>query len=186
MKALWAVCLCLLSTVVVAQDYDFAKKIGGNTLYFIILTTGGKDGPTVEVTYPHTEEDPWKGSVRPRGSVAIPEVVTPDRSKDKDADPEDDDTTVYKVVSVNYCAFKGCDRITRLTIPSTVRRVGELAFGGCRRMEYLVCCAQEPPRLDESSFEGIDISIPVRIPAGSYEKYKEAPGWRVFTEMVEF
>lgn len=39
-----AIALCLLLPLwCAAQDYDFAKKIGDNTLYFSILTTGGKE-----------------------------------------------------------------------------------------------------------------------------------------------
>ena len=186
MKRIYAILLSLLPLVVAAQDYDFAKKIGGNTLYFSILTTGGKNGPTVEVSFPNSEENPWKGYSKPRGQVSIPDVVTPDRSTDKDADPEDDDTTAYTVVSVRYNAFQGCDRITRLTLPSTIKKIEEYAFDGCKRIEYIVCQAQEPPRLDESAFDKVDINIPLRVPTGTYEKYKEATGWRVFTEIIEY
>lgn len=178
--------LALLPLLSAAQEYDFAKKVGGNTLYFAILTTGGTNGPTVEVTFPNAEENPWKGFSKPRGQVVIPEVVTPDRSKAKNADPEDDDTTLYRVVSIRYNAFQGCDRITRLTLPPSVTKIEENAFDGCKRIEYLVCQAVEPPKLDESSFDKVDINIPVRVPAGTYEKYKEALGWRVFTEIIEY
>ncbi len=186
MKKLLVLLLSVLPLLGVAQDYDFAKEIGGNTLYFAILTTGGKNGPTVEVTFPNAEENPWKGYGKPRGEVAIPEVVTPDRSRDKDADPEDDDTTIYRVVSIRYNAFQGCDRITKLILPNSLQKIEEFAFDGCRRIAYIVCQAPEPPRLDESSFNKVDIDIPLRVPTGSYEKYKDAVGWRVFTEIIEY
>lgn len=187
MKKNLFVAILLLPLMGVAQDYDFAKKIGGNTLYFFITSTGGKNGATVEVTYPGvSEENPWKGFSRPSGQLAIPEVVTPDRAKERGADPEDDDTTVYTVTSINYFAFMGCDRITRLTIPATVRQVGESAFAGCKRLEYIVVAAPEPPRMDESAFDKVDLEIPLRVPAGTYELYKEAVGWRLFTEILEY
>ena len=186
MKITIALILSLLPLLVWAQDYDFAKNIGDNTLYFSILTTGGKNGPTVEVSFPNTEENPWKGYSKPRGQLTIPDVVTPDRSKAKNADPEDDDTTIYKVVSIRYNAFQGCDRITKLILPSTIKRIEEFAFDGCKRIEYIVCEALEPPRLDESSFDKVDINIPLRVPTGTYEKYKDAIGWRVFTEIIEY
>ena len=177
----------LLPMLGVAQDYDFAKKIGGNTLYFYITSTGGKKGATVEVTYPGaSEEEPWKGHAKPGGQLAIPEKVTPDRAKGRHADPEDDDTTVYTVTSINYCAFSGCDRITRLVIPATVTQVGESAFAGCKRIEYIVVEAPRPPRMDESAFDQVDLDIPLRVPPGTYELYKEAVGWRMFTEILEY
>ena len=60
MKKMLLLCFVLPALACVAQDYDFAKKIGGNTLYFYITSTGGKKGATVEVTYPGaSEEEPW-------------------------------------------------------------------------------------------------------------------------------
>ena len=126
MKKILLFCLTLLPVLCMAQDYDFAKKIGGNTLYFYITSTGGKNGATVEVTYPGaSEEAPWKGFARPSGQLAIPEKVTPDRAKGRNADPEDDDTTIYTVTSINYFAFSGCDRVTpplKPPLPTTVPR----------------------------------------------------------------
>jgi hypothetical protein len=113
MKTAILTLLAFLPLCLCAQEYDFAKKIGGNTLYFYITSTGGKDGPTVEVTFPaDNEEQPWKGFRKPSGQLAIPETVTPDRSRGRHADPEDDDTTIYTVTAIRYFAFAGCDRIT--------------------------------------------------------------------------
>ena len=123
--------MLFLPLLCMSQEYDFAKKIGGNTLYFYITSTGGKNGATVEVTYPGlSEEAPWKGYARPSGQLSIPAKVTPDRARGRHADPEDDDTTIYTVTSINYYAFQGCDRITRLVLPSTLRQIGEGAFAG--------------------------------------------------------
>lgn len=186
MKKLVLILLALLPILSMAQEFDFAKTIGGNKIYFAILTTGGKQGPTVEVTFPHSEEQPWKGYTKPSGTLSIPETVTPDRSRAKDADPDDDDTTIYRVVSIRYNAFQGCDKITRLVLPPSIIRIEENAFAGCRKIANLVSQAPEPPRLDESSFLDVDINIPVRIPSGSFERYNQSLGWRIFTEMVEY
>lgn len=186
MKKLMTLLLLALPLWGAAQDYDFAKRIGSNTLYFSILSSGGKNGATVEVSFPGSEEKPWKGFAKPSGEVSIPEVVTPDRSKAKGADPEDDDTTAYTVVSVRYNAFQDCDRITRLVLPPSVKKVEENAFSGCKRINYIVVQAAEPPRMDESAFDGVDLDIPLRVPTGTYELYKEAIGWRLFREILEY
>ena len=116
----------------------------------------------------------------------LPDVVTPDRSRGRDADPEDDDTTVYTVTAIRYSAFAGCDRITRLTLPATIKEIGESAFAGCKRIEYIVSQAPEPPKLDESSFDQVDLDIPVRVPMATYEAYHQAVGWRQFSEITEY
>ena len=154
-----------------AQDYDFSAKIGGNTLYFYITSTAKN---TVEVAYPGPSEDePWKGARKPHGQVSIPETVTYD-------------SVLYKVTSIRYCAFKGCDRITLLVIPSGIKEIGEEAFDGCKGIKNIVSTAIVPPRLDESSFNGVSLDIPVRVPTGTYSNYETAVGWRQFTEIIEF
>ncbi len=183
MKKIFALLLVLMPLMLVAQDYDFAKTIGGNTLYFYITSTGGKHGATVEVTYPGpSEEKPWKGFSKPVGQVSIPEFVTPPRSEN----PEDDDTTIYTVTSIRYFAFKGCNRIKKLVLPRSIKDMGEGAFEGCNKIAEIVTSADNPPLLNESSFDGVDLDIPVRIPEGSYETYKQAVGWRMFTQLTEY
>ncbi len=143
--------------------------------------------PLCTRTFPaDNEEQPWKGFRKPSGQLAIPETVTPDRSRGRHADHEDDDTTIYTVTAIRYFAFAGCDRITQLTLPSTIRDIGEGAFAGCKRIEYIVSQSQEPPRLDESSFDQVDLDIPVRVPTGTYEQYHQAVGWRQFSEITEY
>ena len=162
-------CWLVPACSVMGQEYDFAVKYGGNKLYYYI--TGNN---TVEVTYPGKNEDePWKGYRCPTGQVTIPEQVM-------------FDSVVYRVTAIRYNAFNGCKGITHLVLPSTLTEIGEGAFAGCKRIKYLVCMAIVPPRLDESSFDGVSLEIPVRVPAGTYPNYQQAVGWRQFTEIVEF
>ena len=154
-----------------AQDYDFSSKIGGNTIYFYITSTAKN---TVEVAYPGpSEDDPWKGVRKPHGHLTIPETVIYD-------------SVLYKVTAIRYSAFKGCDKITLLVIPSGIQEIGEEAFSGCKGIKNIVSAAIVPPVLDESSFGGVDLDIPVRVPTGTYPNYQNAVGWRQFTEIVEF
>lgn len=161
----------LLPVAVAAQDFDFSAKVGGNTLYFYITDMHRN---TVEVAYPGpSEEDPWKGARKPHGQLSIPETVI-------------HDSVLYKVTAIRYYAFSGCDRITLLVIPSGITEIGEGAFAGCKHIAHIVSAAITPPRLDESSFDGVSLDIPVRVPSGSYIDYQQAVGWRLFTEITEF
>jgi len=154
-----------------AQDYDFTAKVGGNTLYFYITDMHRN---TVEVTYPGaSESDPWKGVKKPHGQLSIPETIL-------------HDSVLYKVTAIRYNAFQGCDRITLLVLPSGISEIGEEAFAGCKHIGKIVCTAIQPPRLDESSFDGVSLDIPVRVPSGTYANYQQAVGWRLFTDITEF
>ena len=73
MKTAILTLLAFLPLCLCAQEYDFAKKIGGNTLYFYITSTGGKNGPTVEVTYPGiAKRNLGKVSASPPASLLFP------------------------------------------------------------------------------------------------------------------
>ena len=171
LSALLALAACLLALPARAQDFDFSARIGGNTLYFYITSTAKN---TVEVAYPGPSEDePWKGHRKPHGQLTLPETVIYD-------------SVIYKVTAIRYSAFKDCDRITLLVIPSGVKEIGEEAFSGCKGIKNIVSTAIVPPRLDESSFNGVSLDIPVRVPAGTYTNYENAVGWRQFTEIIEF
>lgn len=154
-----------------AQAYDFSKTIGGNTLYFYILSERDR---TVELAYPgSSEERPWKGFSKPTKLLSIPAVVLYD-------------SVTYNVVSIGYSAFAGCDRITKLVLPPTLKEIGESAFAGCTRIGDIVTQSSEAPRLDESSFDGVDVDAPVRVITGALSKFEQAVGWRQFTQIIEY
>lgn len=154
-----------------AQAYDFSKTIGGNTLYFYILSERDR---TVELAYPGPSEDrPWKGFSKPSKQLSIPAVVLYD-------------SVTYNVVSIGYNAFAGCDRITKLVLPPTLREIGESAFAGCTRIADIVTQSAEAPKLDESSFDGVDVDAPVRVITGALSKFEQAVGWRQFTQIIEY
>ena len=171
-KILVIISLMLLPTALLpAQDFDFSAKVGGNTLYFYITDMHRN---TVEVAYPGpSEDDPWKGIRKPHGQLSIPETVVYD-------------SVTYKVTSIRYYAFRGCDHITLLVIPSGITEIGEGAFEGCKRIKNIISAAIAPPRLEQSTFDGVDLDILVRVPSGSYPNYQQAEGWRLFTEIIEF
>lgn len=163
--------LALLTAQACAQAYDFCQTIGGNRLYFYILSERDR---TVEVAYPGASEDrPWKGFPKPSKQFSIPSVVLYD-------------SVTYNVVSIGYSAFAGCDRITKLVLPPTLKEIGESAYAGCTRIGDIVTQSAEALRLDESSFDGVDVDAPVRVVTGALPRYEQAVGWRQFTQIIEY
>ena len=116
MKKVIMLSLLLLPLCLRAQEFDFAKKVNGNTLYFYITSTGGKNGATVEVTYPSDNEDqPWKGYRKPSGQLTIPE-------------------TVY---SIEMCAFQNCSSIPEVEIAANVSEIPAQCFNGCTSLQQV-------------------------------------------------
>ncbi len=71
------------------------------------------------------------------GSCTDAFVVIPDSAPNGD-----------RVVEVAPKAFYGCDGISAIQIPSTVKRIGELAFANCPNLIYISVSEQNPAYRD--------------------------------------
>lgn len=109
--------LLTIAFAIVSQTclaYDFSAICStGQTLYFYILSDS-----TVTVTHPY--EVPsyggpsyYEGYSEPIGNLVIPDSVF-------------HDSVYYKVVRIGSHAFQYCDSIQNLTIPNSVRIIGNL------------------------------------------------------------
>ena len=85
------------------------------------------------------------------------------------------------VMSIGYYAFKNCSALTNIKIPGGVTSLGYEVFYGCSSLASITCEATIAPIIDNSdTFEGVDKSIPVYVPAVSVDAYKTADGWSEF------
>ena len=77
--------------------------------------------------------------------------------------------------------------LKRVRIPASVEKIGRSAFSYCLGLEEIRVEAVEPPLLEDTYdvFYEVDKSIPLIVPEGTVEKYREAEGWREFLNYVE-
>ncbi len=88
------------------------------------------------------------------------------------------------VTSIGDAAFGDCSSLTSINIPASVTSIGEWAFAGCSSFTAITCKATTPPTIGGSdTFDEVDKSIPVYVPASSVEAYKVANGWSEFTNI---
>ena len=93
-------------------------------------------------------------------------------------------TIPESVTSIGYYAFAYCSSLTTITIPEGVTSIGPYAFSDCSSLTAITCEATTPPTISGSyTFDGVDKSIPVYVPAGSVEAYKAAEGWSEFANI---
>ena len=85
------------------------------------------------------------------------------------------------VVSIGSCAFVSCTALAELTIPGSVTEIKGLAFYNTA-LTSITCYATTPPTCGEDCFGKVDKSIPVYVPVGTVEAYKDpsATGWNEF------
>ena len=75
---------------------------------------------------------------------------------------------------------EGARNLSEIAIPATVTEIGNYAFAGCVNVWRMTVDAVIPPKVYESTFDGISRSISVQVPAGSEDLYREAAYWREF------
>ena len=83
------------------------------------------------------------------------------------------------VMTIGEYAFFGCN-LKELTLPSTVTMIGSRAFVSDNRFQSITCNATTPPSLGENAFNH-NISMAVKVPLSSIAAYRQAEGWKDFT-----
>lgn len=92
--------------------FSFSADIKINGLYFTL----DKYRKTAEISYRGDNPYSYKGEYK--GSIDIPTKVSY-----KGAD--------YKVISIDECAFLGCEELLSVNIPSSIGYIGDSAFKNC-------------------------------------------------------
>jgi hypothetical protein len=86
--------------------------------------------------------------------------------------------------TIGYRAFSNCTALTEITLPSTVTQIEDGAFKDCTGLTKIISEAQTPPTATYYSFDGVNLAIPVYVPAGTLSAYKVAEGWKRFTNII--
>ena len=92
---------------------------------------------------------------------------------------------VYTVTSVADSAFAGHDELRAVVLPSTVERLGDLAFAECRGLERLVVLASVPPVAAPATFDRTDARLLLTVPCGCREAYEDDVEWLYFRNVTE-
>lgn len=91
------------------------------------------------------------------------------------------------VTSISDYAFYYCELVRNVTIGTGVRRIGDRAFSFCTSLHYLTSNNPVPPALGENVFDRVNVDYCIlRVPAGSKERYQNAPQWCDFANIEEF
>ena len=107
-----------------------------------------------------------------KGDILIPEEV-PYKNK------------LLKVTALAEKAFYKCESITSLEIPATIDSISRSAMRGMKGLISLTVRATTPPQVpDKNVFSGIT-NVPLTVPAGSLESYKNDSYWSAFTTIKE-
>ena len=126
-KNILTLCLLLFSAsqFLLGQNFSASFK-NGDKLYFCVTDTLKK---TVGIARLKTLDELQPTS--PKGKLEIPDSVVYKG-------------TSYQVTSIGEKAFSGADKMTFVSIPSSVDHIGNCAFEGCVALEGVVFPSQQP------------------------------------------
>ncbi len=82
-----------------------------------------------------------------------------------------------------YLCFN-CQKLTALTLPTTITNIGYRSFDECNALVEIHCKATTPPTLEQYAFEATVNERKIYVPQGSVEAYKTAEGWSDFAEQI--
>ena len=159
------------TTFDVDTDESSKKEV---QLTFVVNGNNDSGTPTVAIT------DDKDAS----GSISIPEKVTHNGVE-------------YKVTEIGAGSFQNNTTLTEVTIPSSIVSIGASAFAGCTNLQSITINIIIPinlsaagvrgfTRADGSSvFDGVNKETCILyVPEGSVDKYKAAPVWKEFKNIL--
>ena len=80
----------------------------------------------------------------------------------------------YKVVQINDKAFKGCKKLTKVTIGNNVKKIGKEAFAQCTRLKTInMKKASGITSIGKKAFTKIQAKAKITVPAKKLKKYKK-------------
>ena len=94
----------------------------------------------------------------------------------------DHEGVTYTVTAIGDNAFYGRG-LSSVTIPESVTRIGEYAFGECWNLSNITVLAQTPPTIHDNTFSNWDATI--YVPYGCVETYRNAEHWSNFYNYEE-
>ena len=77
-----------------------------------------------------------------------------------------------------------CSSLTSMTIPSSVKTIGELAFGECSSLTSVIVEATTPPIINGSLFIDAPLSV-IYVPQESVQAYKNTNGWSSYSSIIK-
>ena len=100
--------------------------------------------------------------------------------------------TKLKTIDLSKCtnlkeigdeAFKNCDRVETLNLPSSLERIGTDAFSGCKNLKHISSPCVLPPTIEANAdpFNGVDnMECLLSIPTSSFRDYFMSKYWAGF------
>lgn len=94
------------------------------------------------------------------------------------------------ITAIEHDAFYESLSLREITIPSSVKSIGDYAFYYCESLKNVYCKANIPPTLGVSVFDNFDngtdtpIGCTIHVPTASVDAYKNAANWKNYKKYI--
>lgn len=89
------------------------------------------------------------------------------------------------ITGIGGDAFDFLHLPTELTLPSTLQDIEDYAFCHMNNLYQMTIKSYNPPYMDENTFMQTNRDIPIYIPLGTIDDYRNAEYWSEFTNFIE-
>ena len=79
----------------------------------------------------------------------------------------------FKVTSVAAKAFKSNKKVKKVTIPSTVTKIGKEAFAGCKNLKTITIKSSKLKSVGKNALKGINKKCKIKVPKAKLKAYKK-------------
>lgn len=79
----------------------------------------------------------------------------------------------FKVTAIENRAFRGCKKLTSVTIGKNVKTIGTEAFKNCKRLNTITIKSRSLTRIGKDAIRNIDKKAVIRVPSGKRTAYKK-------------
>ena len=146
------------------------------------------------ITFPETltmiGAEAFRGCSALRGAITLPESL---ESVGGYAFYGCDEITTVNYNAINCAevgnasqpAFYDCASLAHINIGENVQSIPNYAFKRCSTVEDISSAAVVPPTIGASTFATVSRSIPVHVPVGTAEAYRNAPYWEEFFNITD-
>ena len=90
-----------------------------------------------------------------------------------------------EVTTIGDWAFSGCTSLTSMIIGSSPTEIGNYAFAECHNLTSITSYSINPPTIYCFTFKDISRTIPIHVPCGYEENYRNDYWWSEFTNYTD-
>ena len=79
----------------------------------------------------------------------------------------------FKITTVANNAFRGCKKLTKVTIGKNITKIGSNAFNGCSKLKNVIFKTSKLKKIGKNAFKGVKAKAKFKVPKKKLKKYKK-------------